>query len=313
MRAACALLPGRLVLLLAGFVLFAAPMVAAQSGNMTPPQNIVAGSAFSIPTTGSGKATLSIVGPDQVLRRDVQLGETASFPAGVLYNAGHYLAILQVGSSAFTGEFDVVPMAQPDTVSFLAKPSRLPVGQRDGISGTVYVFDVYHNLIVTPMPVSFDLATASGSTQTRTVPTRNGVAWTRMDSGTKEGKAKFIARVNGVSGGGASGAMASGAGISSVRVIEEVPGDPCGLTISARPAGNKVQLQTAPIRDCSGNPVPDGTIVTFTETYDGMQSTADVPIKKGIAQVEMPSHVGARISVASGVVAGNEIRWDGGR
>ena len=27
-----------------------------------------------------------------------------------------------------------------------------------------------------------------------------------------------------------------------------------------------MELETAPVRDCSGNPVPDGTIVTFTET-----------------------------------------------
>ena len=110
-----------------------------------------------------------------------------------------------------------------------------------------------------------------------------------MNSAAKEGMRKFLARVDGV---------------SSTRVIEEVPGDPCGLTMSAQPDGQKVELQTAPVRDCSGNAVPDGTIVTFTETYDGTQSTVDVPLKQGIARVEMPAYNGARISVASGVVAG---------
>ena len=51
-------------------------------------------------------------------------------------------------------------------------------------------------------------------------------------------------------------------------------------------------------------------MVTFTETYDGAESTVDVPLKRGIAQVEMPSHSGAMISVASGVVLGNQIRWE---
>jgi len=55
--------------------------------------------------------------------------------------------------------------------------------------------------------------------------------------------------------------------------------------------------------------VPDGTIVTFTETYGDMQSTVDVPLKRDIASVEMPSHNGATISVASGVILGNQIRW----
>lgn len=262
---------------------------------MSLPQSIPAGSAFSIPTTGSGPAVLTIIGPGQVLQRNVQLGQAASFPAGVLYNAGRYLVIL-AGPTTSTGQLDVVPAAQPETLSFLAKPSRLPVGLHNGISGTAYVFDAYHNLITTPMPVSFELSNHAATVQARTVTTRNGVAWTEMDSAAKEGTAKFVAKVN---------------GISRARVIQEVPGDPCRLTMSAKPDGRKIQLQTTPVRDCSGNAVPDGTIVTFTESYDGTQSTVDVPIKQGVARVEMPARNGATISVASGVVAGNEIRWAG--
>jgi hypothetical protein len=102
-------------------------------------------------------------------------------------------------------------------------------------------------------------------------------------------------------------------GVSSTRVIEEVPGDPCGITISARPVGGKLEVETPPIRDCSGNAIPDGTIVTFTETFKGTLSTADVPIKQGMASVEMPANKGARLSVSCGVIAGNEIKWDGSR
>jgi hypothetical protein len=43
---------------------------------MSLPKTVEAGSAFSIQSTGSGKATLYIVGLGQVLKRDVQLGET---------------------------------------------------------------------------------------------------------------------------------------------------------------------------------------------------------------------------------------------
>jgi hypothetical protein len=92
-------------------------------------------------------------------------------------------------------------------------------------------------------------------------------------------------------------------------VIQQVPGDPCGLKMSAHPDGQKIALETEPILDCNGNPVPDGTVVTFTETYDGAQTTVDVPVKKDIAQAEVPAHDGARITVATGVVLGNEIRW----
>jgi hypothetical protein len=279
---------------LAALSLAAVPSAQAQNGNLTVPSTVQAGSAFSIQTSGSGKSVLYIVGPAQALKQDVQLGEAVSFPAGSLYNAGHYLAILAGTSSSGTGAFDCVPSSKPANLSFLAKPSRLAVGLQNGISGTVYVFDAYYNLITTPMPVSFDLSNPSGEKQARTLTTHQGVASVEMNSTTKEGIDKFEAQAGGV---------------SSDRIVEQVPGDPCGLRMSAQPSGQLLQLKTDPVRDCSGNAVPDGTIVTFTENYNGTQSTVDVPLKRGIAQVEMPAHSGARISVASGVVMGNEIRW----
>lgn len=285
----------RAVLLLGAVACATVPLAGAQSGNLMVPQSVEAGKAFSIQSAGTGKATLYIVGPSQVLKQDVQLGETISIAAGSLYNAGHYLAILTATTSTDTGSFYVVPASQPVTVSFLAKPSRLPVGLHNGISGAVYVFDAYHNLITVPLPVSFVLSNPSSPTQQRSVTLHDGTAATEMDSTAKEGKDTFTAHVGSV---------------SSSRVIEQVPGDPCSLKMSAQPSGKLVALQTDPVRDCTGNAVPDGTIVTFTENYNGTQSTVDVPIKRGIAQVEMAAHPGATISVASGVVLGNEIHWD---
>lgn len=258
------------------------------------PKTVAAGQAFSIQSTGSGKAVLYVVGLGQVLKRDVQLGEAESFAAGTLYTAGHYLVLVVGASSRESGSFDVVPGEQPAAIGFLAKPSRLPVGQRKGISGAVYVFDAYQNLVTAPLPVSFELSNQSSATQARIVVSRDGSAWTEMDSSPKEGAAKFVARVGGV---------------SSTRLIQQVPGDPCGLTMNARPSGQKIELETDPVRDCGGNAVPDGTIVTFTEIYQGGQATVDVPLKHGVAEVQMPAHNGAKISVASGVVMGNEIRW----
>lgn len=278
-----------------GGVLFATMLHArAESAGMKLPKQVRAGSAFSFETTGSGKAVLYIIGFGDVLRQEVQLGETTSFTAGVLHNAGQYLAILVGDSSRDEEAFDVLPGGPVANVSFLAKPSRLPVGLHDGISGAVYVFDAYRNLITAPSPVSFQLSGISGVTQARTVTTRDGRAWTQMDSAVKEGNAQFVARVG---------------DISATRIIQEVPGDPCGLRMSARPAGQKIELETDPLRDCSGNAVPDGTIVTFTEVYDGKQTTVDVPLKRGIAQAELPAYNGAKISAATGVVLGNEIRW----
>jgi len=265
----------------------------AQGGGLSVPKSIEAGSAFSVQSSGSGPGTIYIVGPGQVLKRDVQLGQQVDFAAGTLYNAGHYV-VFTGGGSGQSGSLDVVPANKPADVGFLARPSRLPVGLRDGITGAVYLSDAYKNLIMTPTPVTFQLSTPAGSVQTRSITTRNGAAWIAMDSSPKEGAAQFVARAG---------------DISATRVIGQVPGDPCGLQMTAKPAGQKVELETAPVKDCSGNAVPDGTIVTFTETHGDAQTTVDVPLKRGVAKVEMPAYPGATITVASGVVLGNQIRW----
>ena len=80
-------------------------------------------------------------------------------------------------------------------LTFIAKPSRLPVALHNAITGSAYVFDAYGNLITKPMQVSFQLSNPGSAPQTRTVETRNGAAWTQMDSAAREGKAQFIARV----------------------------------------------------------------------------------------------------------------------
>lgn len=294
----------RFKVLLGGLLLAAMPL-AAQSGVLNVPRTVEAGSAFSIPTTGSGKAVLYIVGPEQVLRREVKLGESVSFAAGELHNAGRYVAVLAGDSASENGAFDVVA-SQPASLSFLAKPSRLPVDLQNGISGVVYVFDTYRNLVIAPSEVSFQLSGVAGAGQARTVTTRDGVAWTKLNSAAKEGAAQFIARAG---------------SISATRVIQQVPGDPCRLRMSARLSNQKISgakqtqaqprltLETEPVRDCGGNAVPDGTIVSFKEIYKDGEATVDVPVKRGVARTEMPAYPGATISVATGVVMGNEIRW----
>ncbi|MGA2907201.1 MAG: hypothetical protein ABSE36_05835 [Terracidiphilus sp.] len=284
----------KLTFLVGSLILAAMRTAHAQDGTLNVPKSIEAGSAFSIQNAGSGEATLYIVGPGQVVKRTVQLGTSTYFPAGSVSNAGHYVVILTQGSGTSTGSFDVTPVSAPASLSFFAKPSRLPVGLHDGITGAVYVFDVYHNLIAAPITVSFELSSPTGAVQKQQVSTRVGAAWTEMDSTSQQGSSKFVALAGDV---------------SSVRIISQVPGDPCDLKISAQPSGQELDLQTAPVRDCSGNAVPDGTIVTFTETYPGGQSTVDVPLKRDIAEVKMPTHDGATFTVASGIVLGNQIRW----
>jgi len=285
----------RLPFLLTGLAVASINLAFAQAEHFRLPKVIEAGAGFSIQSNGNGKAKLYLIGPGQVLMRDVQLGEATSLAPGSLCYAGRYLAVLAAESFTETHSFDVVPASAPANLSFIAKPSRLPVGLHDGITGAVYVFDGYHNLIVTPKSVSFVLSTPGGTMQKRTAVTNDGAAWTSMDSTAQQGIDNFVVRLG---------------ELSSTRIVAQVPGDPCGLTMSARQMGQRVQLITDPVRDCNGNAVPDGTIVTFTARQGGTQSTIDEPLKHGIAEVTTQVHPGTTLSVASGVVMGNQIGWD---
>jgi len=289
---------GFLLVTLALLTTGALRLAANEVGMMHPPKTIVAGTGFSIPTSGDGEAALYIVGPAQVIRRNIKLGETVTFAASDLVNAGHYSVSIVSGSFSQSADMDVLSAPQAASISLLAKPSRLPVDRPQGISGVAYVFDTFRNLILQNVPVEFQLSVLSGAPSTQTVETKNGVAWIRMNSGAKAGIAQLQAHVESV---------------SEKRVLQEVPSEPCRLKMTAQGAGEKIKLQTDPLRDCSGNAVPDGTVVTFTETYPEGIATVDVPLKRGIAQTEMPAHPGAVISVATGVVLGNEIHWGGAR
>ena len=53
--------------------------------------------------------------------------------------------------------------------------------------------------------------------------------------------------------------------------------------------------------------------MTFTEVDAAGRSTVDARIKRDIARAELPLSDNAAISVASGVVLGNELHMGGGK
>jgi hypothetical protein len=95
--------------------------------------------------------------------------------------------------------------------------------------------------------------------------------------------------------------------VEEARVIQQVAAEACGLRMKAVTSGDTAVLETDPIRDCSGNALPDGTVVSFTKIDKAGKSTVDTPIKKGVARMQFSMHGPAQIDVACGVVLGNEI------
>lgn len=265
---------------------------AARAAELNVPAQVPAGKDLAVPTSGSGDATLYLIGPSDVVRQTIHLGSEARIAAENLRAAGNYTLVIGSDSK----DFQVVPGA-PERLSFLALPSRLPVALNRGISGVVYIFDGAHNLVLAPQTVKFTLSIADAAPETREVQTKAGVAWLQLDSTRKAGQAQFVASLGEV---------------SEKRIVQETPADPCNLRLKVQRTAKALIAQTDPIKDCTGNPVPDGTIVTFTEISPQGKSSVDARIKRGFATAELPLDKDAVVSVASGVVLGNEVRVSGG-
>jgi hypothetical protein len=268
----------------------------AQEVSLRPPSNAVAGQPDSIATTGSGTATFYLVGPATSLKRGVQLGQGIPITAGEVQNAGRYVATVCAGTCSSAGFF--VSPARPASLSFLVHPSRAPVGENDVISGVALAFDEFGNLIFAPVKVEFQLTSAleKSVAASHSVLTRDGVAWFRTNSGKSAGALQVSASLNAV---------------TARRVVEQVASDPCSLRIKGQRTSKGVMVETEPVRDCSGNPVPDGTVVTFTAKHGDETSTVDAPIKQDVARARISTKGPVVISAASGVVMGNEVRVGG--
>jgi hypothetical protein len=175
-------------------------------------------------------------------------------------------------------------------------PSRVPVSTPDSIDATAFVFDKHWNLVFSPSTVNFGITPTNGAGSNKKLVSHNGIAWMRMDSGPHEGPVRVTAALGEA---------------EEPRAIQQVAAEACGLRMKASPNGTSVVLETDPVKDCSGNPLPDGTIVSFTKLDAAGKSTVDAPIKKGIARTQLPLTGQARISVACGVVLGNEVSVNG--
>lgn len=269
----------------------------AWAADLRLPEKAVAGQNTTITTTGSGDATLYVVGPATAIKRDIKLGGDVEIKGEQLRKSGFYEVVVKSGDGESTKQLYVAPAA-PEKINFLARPSRVPVGEPKVIAGTAFVFDQYENLVLTPTPVTFNLAVPGAPAKTERMMTKDGVAFLQTGSGTKAGPGQFVVSI----------------GDNSVRrVVEETASEPCNLRFKVHKEKEGLIAETDPVRDCSGNAVPDGTIVTFISNEPGQgRSTVDARVKKGVARAVLPAVPGSTISVASGVTLGNEVRWGGG-
>ena len=279
----------RLLRIYAAVCLAACSLAGAQ--DLRVPVSVAAGDDATIPTTGSGKATFYLIGPGVSRRSDMSLGEEIQLKGPELRNAGDYL-VLVCSDTCHSGTF-YVTAAKPASLAFLVHPSRVAVGQSDAVSGVALPFDQFHNLVLTPVKLNFQLSAGDKSLFSQSIQTQNGAAWFRTASGRSAGTVQVVASLN---------------DLSAKRAVQQVASDPCNLRITGQRIPIGVLVQTEPVHDCAGNVVPDGTIVTFSATEANGKSTVDAPIKQGVARAKIEASGETVVSVASGVVMGNELR-----
>ncbi len=279
---------------IAATVAFVSGICAAQ--NLRAPSAVTAGDGVTISTTGSGKATFYLVGPGVSNKSNVSLGNEISVRGQDLRDAGEYVAIL-CSDGCHSASFYVRP-AKPANLAFLVHPSRVPVAANDAVSGVALAFDQFGNLNLDPGTIDFQLIAGETSLLSRSVTAHDGIAWFRTTSGKAAGPLLVVASIG---------------ELSERRNVQEVASEPCNLRISGQRTKDGLVVQTEPVHDCAGNPVPDGTIVSFTATDASGWSTVEAPIKRGIARAEIAASGPVVVSVASGVAMGNELRIGGGQ
>ena len=273
-------------------VLFVSLFVAAlvQAAELRPPAQATAGTAFTIAASGGGEGTFYLIGPAHISKRKVNSSGEISVQGDEVEQAGRYTAVLCADQCTSVNFF--VRPAQASRLSLLVHPSRVPVAASNAISAVAFVFDRFHNIVLSPQKVDFKVMPPEGAAISQSKTTVNGVAWIRITSARKGGPAKVGASIGDV---------------AEMRVVQQVASEACNLRIKAVPGPKGIAVETDPVRDCSGNFGPDGTVVSFTKTDASGKTTVDAPIKRGVARVEMAVSGPARVSVASGVVNGNEL------
>lgn len=277
------------------FIIAVAMLPSVHAAEIHAPAQATAGTAVTIRTSGSGEATFYLIGPASATKRAVQASGDISVDSDQLEHAGRYVAIL-CGSDGCSSTNFMVVSAAPNRLSLLVHPSRVPVGSANGITTVAFVMDNFHNLVLKSEPIKFSVISKDGAPVSANRDAQNGVAWVRLTSAKKEGATRIGAEIGHA---------------NEVRVVQQVAADACNLRIKASRVKNNFLIETDPVRDCSGNPVPDGTVVSFTMSDADGKTTVDVPIKRGVAKVEMPVKGRARVTVASGVVTGNELEVGG--
>ncbi len=178
----------------------------------------------------------------------------------------------------------LVVAGPPGLIQASASPLQIPVGGRVS-SIEALVTDLWDNPVADGTLVSF--STNLGSVKPSTAATSDGLATTSLTSGPGAGIATVTAAA-----GAAQGAVA----------VAFLPGPPASVQLTANPiqipVGGHTSTLTALARDQYGNPVADGTLVSFSTTKGSIAPTP-VATVDGIAHSTLTSGTQAGVAVVA--------------
>jgi len=175
----------------------------------------------------------------------------ATFQAGT--TVGTAVLTATVDSRVATATLRLIP-GPPYTLTLAVHPTTLVADGTSTAAITVTVTDAWGHPVADGTPVDFALAPALGTVAPDPASTAGGVALATFQAGTTVGTAVLTATVD------------SRVATATLRLI---PGPPYTLTLAVHPTtlvadGASTAAITATVTDAYGNPVADGTPVTFT-------------------------------------------------
>lgn len=175
--------------------------------------------------------------------------------------SGLVTLIATAGAARGEASLTISPRPPADPVTPQVGPRAVAADGQHWSMVAAIPFDDYGNPVAEGTPVEFRALHPDGTLERTTVAVSHLVAWQRVTSRTRAGRATVSVEAAGAHGPDAT--------------FEEIPGWPGAFGITASPAGvpadgrQLVTLRTDVIRDAFGNPMTDGTLVTFVVDTPG--------------------------------------------
>ncbi|NTW00745.1 MAG: hypothetical protein HGA19_05470 [Oscillochloris sp.] len=185
-------------------------------------------------------------------------------PAEDTHVAGSATLVVRASAAEGRAELTITPGEPIDPVMPLVGPRTIIADQIHWGTVVAIPFDMFGNPVVEGTLVHFEIQRPNAKREALTAPVTHLLAWNHVSSSPHAGRTIITATT-----GHAHGPDAN---------LVETPGWPVPFTLSAQPRGlpadgrQFVTLRSQPIVDAYGNPMLDGTLITFVAEVPGGSS-----------------------------------------